>query len=249
LYTHQGKDSIRKAYQDEAVATKYVEKRFQEPLGALLHARQAGYLKSQLRALSRPQVLELAPGPARLTVEVASLVGTGVMVDTSAEMLAVARNRLPKSVLASWSFIHGDAFNLSLDRTFDLAYSFRLIRHFEDADRKRLYHEIGRLLKPRGLLIFDAVNKVVSEPLRLKNPDGHDHYDALLTPEGIRTELHESGFELVSLTPVQRFYPLLYQLQVLIAPRSKPLARTAMEVVDRCSFGAPLEWIVTCRRM
>jgi hypothetical protein len=35
--------------------------------------------------------------------------------------------------------------------------------------------------------------------------------------------------------------------QVYVAPRSRALARGAMELLDRLG-GPPLEWIVTCRR-
>ena len=95
--------------------------------------------------------------------------------------------------------------------------------------------------------MFDAVNELVSAPHRRRHPEGHQHYDALLRPDTLRQELEDGGFEVASLKGVQRRYGLLYQLQVLAAPRSAALARIAMEAVDRTG-GEPLEWIVTCRR-
>ena len=40
-----GRTAIRDAYRDETVARRYVDERFREPLGAMLHQRQARALK------------------------------------------------------------------------------------------------------------------------------------------------------------------------------------------------------------
>ena len=72
--------------------------------------------------------------------------------------------------------------------------------------------------------------------------------DALMRPDVLEMELAESGLELVSLEGVQRRYPALARIQTLVAPRSRQMARLAIELVDRFGGGAPLEWIVTCRR-
>ena len=116
------------------------------------------------------------------------------------------------------------------------------------SDRLRLYQAIAGLLVPGGVLVFDAVNQVESEPLRRASPDAYQHYDGLVTPDSLADELREGGLRLDSLVDVQRRYPILARLQVLVAPRSRVLARGAMELVDRFSGGRPLEWIVTCRR-
>ena len=65
-----GVDGIRAAYQDAGVARRYVEERFRTPLGALLHDRQSQVLRSVIAAHAAPDVLEIAPGPARLTTSV-----------------------------------------------------------------------------------------------------------------------------------------------------------------------------------
>jgi hypothetical protein len=51
----------------------------------------------------------------------------------------------------------------------------------------------------------------------------------------------------VSLCGVQHHYPALMRIQTMVAPRSRPLARLMMRLVDRLG-GEPLEWVVTCRR-
>ena len=240
--------ALRDAYRDERVAARYIENRFREPLGALLHARQARVLRAIVHEARPREVLEVAPGPARLTVEVARVLDRpGTVIDASPAMLAEARRRLDAAG-ATWRSVAGDAFALPVHGPFDLVYSFRLIRHFERPERLRLYREMARVLRPGGLFVFDAVNADVSGPIRAAAAPGeYEHFDALLRLPELETELGEAGFGIASLTGVQHHYRTLSRAQILIAPRSRPLARAVMEVVDRLG-GAPLEWIVTCRR-
>lgn len=244
----EGIAALREAYRDDQVAARYIENRFREPLGAMLHARQAQALCRLVRDVRPRDVLEIAPGPARLTVDVGRVLRRpGTAVDASAAMLAQARQRLRTAGVA-WRCVNGDAFSLPFGCEFDLAYSFRLVRHFERPERVRLYREIARVLRPRGLFVFDAVNADVSAPLRgAAAPGEYEHYDALLTQPELEAELRDSGLHVQSLEGVQRRYRALSRAQVLIAPRSRPLARAAMEIIDRLG-GPPLEWIVTCRR-
>ena len=46
----KGHDAIRQAYRDETVAREYVDTRFREPLGALLHARQVAAVRRLIGA-------------------------------------------------------------------------------------------------------------------------------------------------------------------------------------------------------
>jgi hypothetical protein len=164
-------------------------------------------------------------------------------------MLREARRRLQKRRLAARaSLVQADAFRLPLASRFDLVYTFRLIRHFERADRVQLYRAISELLERGGWLVFDAVNETVSAPLRANAASGeYRHYDALLRPEQLKEELCEGGFDLTSLAGVQHRFAALMKCQVYLAPHAPPLARAAMEVIDRLG-GEPLEWIVVCRR-
>jgi SAM-dependent methyltransferase len=247
--TIQGREGIRDAYRDEQVARQYVQSRFREPLGALLHRRQVEHLGDVMRRVRPAAVLEIAPGPARVTVDIAAVLpNPAVLVDASAQMLAEARSSLRAAGHGRWHrLVQADAFALPLAQCFDLVYTFRLIRHFDDRDRQRLYRQIARVLRPGGVLVFDAVNAEVAEDVRAKS-DGCHHYDALLTAAQLSRELEEAGFRSITLTGVQHHYPLLYRLQVLIAPRSRRLAAAGMRLVDRFPAGAPLEWIVTCER-
>ena len=245
-----GVKDIRDAYRDETVARTYVDVRFREPLGALQHSRQVRAIGRVMRTRQPRRTLEIAPGPGRLTVEVSRfLTGPGVIVEASAAMLAEARRSLASVPGGRWSCIAGDAFQLPLQGTFDFVYVFRLIRHFYAAERAALYEQIRQVLNPGGLFMFDAVNEAVSAPVRAQaEPGEFQHFDALSRPDALSEELRSAGFGIVDLEGVQHRYPTLSRIQTLVAPRSRILARLAMECIDR-SGGQPLEWIVTCRRL
>src|SRR6187455_336592 len=68
----RGRDEIRDAYRDDDVAEAYIAERFEHPLGAMLHARQLASLAGSIEAHRPGRVLEVAPGPARLTRDVAA---------------------------------------------------------------------------------------------------------------------------------------------------------------------------------
>jgi SAM-dependent methyltransferase len=245
-----GRTAFQRAYQDEDVAREYISRRFASPLGAQLHSKQARVLRRLIVRQRIQRAVEIAPGPARLTVEVTPLLKQLTLLDVSAEMLQESRDRLDqRGMLDRVALIQADAFRMPLRDRFQLAYTFRLVRHFDRCDRVRLYQQFATILAPGGWLVFDAVNERVSTPLR-KNaaPGEYEHFDALLRPSAVREELAECGFDLVSLIGVQRRYSALKRCQVYLAPRSPILARAAMEVIDRFG-GEPLEWIVISRRV
>jgi ubiquinone/menaquinone biosynthesis C-methylase UbiE len=244
-----GRDELQQAYQDDRVAREYVDRRFVAPLGALLHAGQRRAIRDVIRAHAIREAIEIAPGPARLTVDISPLLERVTLIDASVQMLGEARRRLiARGTAARVRFVQADAFRLPIRTQVDLVYTFRLIRHFDRDDRLKLYRQIAGVLGPRAWLIFDAVNEVVSAPFRQRAAPGEfQHYDALLRPDELRDELRESGFEVQALVGLQRRYSMLLKCQVYVAPRSARLARAAMEVIDRLG-GQPLEWVVVCRR-
>ena len=243
----EGIDQIRDAYREERVATNYIRERFTQPLGALLHDRQVAALKRILTSEAPARVLEVAPGPARLTADLsACLPGFGAVLDASAQMLGEARKRLGS--MTPWRAVQGDAFRLPFDQQFDLLYSFRLVRHFDQAERSALYEQFSRVLRPGGLLVFDAVNENVSRPLREQSPAEYRHFDAMFELDVLKQELESHGFTPVRLEGVQHRFPLLQKIQVLVAPRNQRVARWLLELCDRLPGGRPLEWIVVCRK-
>jgi ubiquinone/menaquinone biosynthesis C-methylase UbiE len=242
-----GQNELKRAYQDERVAREYVANRFLSPLGALLHDRQVAVLRRLIHRERIRCAVEIAPGPARLTVDVKDLIRALTIVDSSAEMLAEGRRRLAeRHLLDGVTFTRGDAFHLTLERTAEMLYSFRLIRHFDRADRVRLYREFVKVVVPKGWVVFDVVNREVSAPIRAANPDEYRHFDALLDADELRAELEEAGIDLHSLHGVQRRFELQHRIQIYLAPRTPRMARACMEVIERLG-GPPMEWIAVCR--
>src|SRR5689334_4759118 len=106
----KGQEEVRSAYQDERVARAYVSTRFTSPLGAMLHARQVRVLRRLIRDYSIREAVEIAPGPARLTIDIAPLLDRVTLVDSSEEMLNEAALRLGERGLSGRTrLVQGDA--------------------------------------------------------------------------------------------------------------------------------------------
>lgn len=209
-------EELRAYYRERAVVDRYLERRTAQPLNGWLHRCQVRFLNDALRAAAPRRVLEIAPGPARLTAEV-DFSGPLVAVDASAEMLAVARARLRERGSSS-CLVRGDAFRLPFpDAAFDFAYTLKFVRHFQPEDRRRLYAEIRRVLAPGGLFVLDAQNRRVSLPHRLKKGlHAYRVHDALYdSEEELGAELEQARFRLVRSSGILRQYPLQRRLNRL----------------------------------
>lgn len=234
---------IQSSYHGERVAREYVARRFESELARLLHERQVAAVNRLLRDTRPERVLEIAPGPGRLTRDIAPI-GKLTCLEFNEGM--IAEGRVVCGDRAFW--VQGDAFELPFQKEFDLAYSFRFIRHFQRDDRFRLYEQIRRVLKPGGRLICDAVNEQVSGQLRENSPQDYPIYDKLYRNEAdLRQELEQAGFDVILLEPVQCWYSLQYKAQVLLGPRSAWACRLAIRTLENLRRGAALEWIVTAR--
>ncbi len=237
-------EDIANAYEGRAVAARYVGTRFDSELNRLLHERQVRAVLDSATVGKAKKALEIAPGPGRITRDV-RLAGELVCLELNEGMIDEGRKACDDSV---W-WVQGSGFDLPFGEEFDLLYSFRFIRHFHLEDRRRLYAQIHRVLKPQGLLVFDAVNRRVSGPLREADPGAYPIYDKLYgDTKEVTEELEDAGFVDVQLKPVQRWYGSQYRAQILLGPRSRFLCRLAIRALERMRQGPALEWIVTCRR-
>lgn len=235
---------IQSSYRGTQTAAGYVQQRFTNELGRLLHVRQLAAVNEVMRRRRPVMTLEVAPGPARLTRGVLPA-GTLVALEFNEGMIAEAKTACRGSV----EWVQGNAFALPFGTEFDFVYTFRFVRHFHRDDRLRLYSEIRRILRPGGLLMLDAVNAQVSAPLRQASPDDYPIYDMLYRDaDELGSELEEAGFFVEALQPVQRWFSLQYRAQVLLGPRSRLLCRAAIRGLERLRRGPALEWIVTCAR-
>jgi SAM-dependent methyltransferase len=235
---------IQRAYGGEWTAARYVRDRFTRPLYRLLHEKQVRAVQRVIDRARPQSALEIAPGPGRITRDVRP---TGRLVCLEYNEGMIAEGRAACGGRAQW--VRGNAFELPFAAgEFELAYTFRFVRHFHLADRRRLYEGIRRVLKPDGHFVMDAVNARVSGPLRRHRPEDYTVHDELYSPESLRAELADEGFEVIRLEPVQKCFGWQHRSQVLLGPRVDWLNRLVIRGLERLPFRDGLEWIVTCRR-
>jgi SAM-dependent methyltransferase len=247
--------SVGAIYKEKAVAGSYLEKRLQFSWQRLLHEKQVGALNRTIDA-HHPSILELAPGPARLSVLLEG-VKRGVMVENSEEMIEIARRRLAERGLeAAWKVIRGNAFEL--DRifptdTFDFAYTFRFIRHFREAERMRLYELLRGRLSAGGLLMFDVVNaptrNAIETRIKTRSPEEIAIYDVSYTAEEFVGEMKNNGFRVVSMEPVIARFVLQSWISYKLDDVVPGLASGAVRLLEKIPAQHPLEWVAVCQRM
>lgn len=239
-------EELQAFYQDRDVVDSYLRRRTAQPLNGVLHRGQVGFL-NRIVAERRPRrVLEIAPGPARLTAELA-FAGTGLAVDASPQMLAVARDRL-RGRPGTWLTARGDAFRLPVgDQRVDLVYTTKFVRHFQRADRTRLYAEIRRVLRPGGAFVMDAQNRAVSQPHReRKGLEKYPIYDVLYDLPELVDELEAERFRVARVDGLVRHFGIQSRLNRLRHLKLTALARVLVQAVELLPSAAPSTWMVCC---
>ncbi|GAB6162465.1 hypothetical protein JCM12298_16240 [Desulfothermus naphthae] len=241
------KKNIKKYYQNEICAQKYVKERFTFPLGKILHEKQVSVINRYILLTSSKKILELACGPGRITqdVEVPANVKC-VAVDASDEMLKIAKEKLQGK--KHWILRKEDIFLMELGERFDLIYSFRFVRHFRKRDRIKIYETVKKHLLDKGIFIFDVVNKEISLPLRLREGlDRYPVYDKLYTREEFLKEMAKVGFWVKELIPVYPYYNLLLKIQIYLGPRFDKLTYSLLRFIENNFTKKNLEWIAVCQ--
>jgi ubiquinone/menaquinone biosynthesis C-methylase UbiE len=246
--TRENPDEIASYYRDNAVVDAYVHKRTAQPLNGTLHAAQIRMLRRLLAQRRGATVLELAPGPARLTAELPLSSGRGLAVEFSEGMLAAAGQRMRNT--PGWTFVRGDGFSLPVrDAAIDFAFTLRFIRRFQPGERDRIYLELHRVLKPGGTLVIDAQNRAVSLPHRRERGlDSYPVFDQLYTPDELRTELENAGFRLLELDGMIRHATLQRRLNRLRHRGLGGVARLLIGALEYAPLGNPSTWMVVCEK-
>lgn len=240
------KAKIKKYYQKKDVAENYISERFVQPIYSFEHDMQVQVINQIISKYGLNRILELAPGPARLTKEIKS---GGVAVEYSEDMIEVAKRNM-KSSKYDWKFIHGDAFKLRMKKSsFDLVFTFRFIRHFTEPQRERLYAGIRKVLKPGGFLIFEALNRKKHSLIRkIVGKDKYFIYDSLYELGEITAELESNGFEVVEAKPVINHFFTQYAVSRLSsAAGSKDLGKKIITIIENFR-GNPFGWVMICRK-
>jgi ubiquinone/menaquinone biosynthesis C-methylase UbiE len=235
---------LKTYYQDRRVVSEYIRRRTAQPLNGMLHARQVRFLNQVIARRAPRTVLEVAPGPARLTAELIP-VPLGLGADFSPGMLQSARERV-RAAGRSWHFLRADAFSLPFaDARFDLIFSLRFVRHFTEPERTKLYAELRRILRPGGALVIDAQNRTVRTADHVSR---HAVYDELYTREGLDAELRQCGFQLRELHGIINHHGLQRAINRLRTIGLGSAARLLIETLERLPSRQPSTWMVLCER-
>ncbi len=241
-------DALQRYYQDRGVVAAYMARRTTQPLNGVLHRRQVQFLNRVLAERSPQTVLEVACGPGRLTAAMRG-VGFGVAVDASPAMLETAQQRMNGGP-ARWSFLRTDAFVLPFRQgSFDVVYTLRFIRHFQPEDRQRLYKEIQRVLRRRGVFVVDALNREVSLPYRVKRGvDSYHIYDVLYQRREIEAELQDAGFRVLETEGILKHSAVQRPLNRLRRLRLGRLATGLITLLEHFPSRQPATWMLACER-
>jgi ubiquinone/menaquinone biosynthesis C-methylase UbiE len=237
-------EDLRAYYRKHDVVAQYLRRRTAQPLNGYLHMAQVRFLNDVIRQRAPRRVLEIAPGPARLTAEL-DFAGRGVAIDTSPAMLAAARERLRERG-RDWTVMRADAFALPFPAArFDFVYTLKFIRHFGIEDRKRLYAEIRRVLAPGGAFILDAQNRAVSLPHRQrKGLQRYPIYDVLYNLAELRAEIEAAGFRICRIEGLLCHFPLQTRLNRLRRVGLGKAARLLIALLDHVPGRNPSTWML-----
>ena len=236
------KAELQRFYDDPEVVATYLRRKAL-PLGAVLHARQVAFLKQVIARLRPARLLEVAPGPARLSAELRP-VPLAVGLEFSPRMLAEARRRSREHGVPEWRFVRGDGFALPFrTATFDFAFSVRFVRRFEPGPRRQLYAELRRVLKPGAHLVLDAQNRLVAGPHRERR-SGYPVYDELWRRDELVAELEGAGFAVRHLEGIIRRFTWQWHLQRLRRFRLGAPARLLIRALEWTPDGNPSTWMV-----
>ena len=252
-HSAQDEQNVAALYRDVEVAETYIRKRFSHAWSRLLHRKQVAEVNQVIRVYRPESVLEVAPGPARITTELEG-VRRGVMLEYSEAMLALAQWRLAAAGLNDvWELRHGDAFDLDrLQCQFDFVYTFRFIRHFQQSDRVRLYHGIAACLPRQGLFMLDVVNQTVRQKLDAKRPSKApgelDVYDETYSPEMFCREVEAQGFEVLRLVSVVTHFALQSWISYRLDHRLPMVSDLLVRILEKVPSTQPLEWIALCQK-
>ena len=239
------KTGLQEFYDDPRVVDTYLQRKAQ-PLGAVLHARQVAFLNRVIGQLRPGRLLEVAPGPARLSAELRP-VPLAVGMDFSPRMLAEARRRTRTEHGPGWRFVRGDGFALPFrTATFDFAFSVRFVRRFEPAPRQRLYAELRRVLKPGAHLVLDAQNRLVAGPHREGRQD-YPVYDELWRRDELVAELEGAGFAVEHLEGIMRRFAWQWRLHRLRRFRLGGPARLLIRALEWTPDRNPSTWMALAR--
>ncbi len=244
------REKVREYYRNNEVVHNYTATRFTTPLAQVQHRKQVKVVNETIKKYFLDTALELAPGPLRVTTDIMGL-KRGCAMDYSENMLKSAAQLLKNhETKAPWSLQRGDAFCLPYkSATFDLIYSFRFIRHFQDTDREKLFAEAWRVLKRDGFLIFDVPNFFTETKIRRKlDPAQLAVYDKLWYRREIINEMKENRFTTLTLSNNINHFDVQVYISRFHKLKLGALARKLIDRIDQYPSEHPYEWVILCQK-
>ncbi|MCW3999615.1 MAG: methyltransferase domain-containing protein [Candidatus Bathyarchaeota archaeon] len=161
----------------------------------------------KLKLCGDERLLDIGCGDGKITAELAGCLphGSAVGIDSSAQMINLAKTSFPGQQHPNLSFQLMDARSLSFSEEFDLAFSNAALHWI--VDQKAVLAGVHRALKPRGRLLFQmagrgnakAVLDILDE-LRVMEPwrsyfEGFAFPYAFLDAEEYRALLVDAGLD------------------------------------------------------
>jgi len=235
---------IESYYKKQDVAEEYIDERFKNSLNWVEHKRQAFFLNSIIKRYKPKLILELAPGPARLTAELVPCKGIGI--DSSSNMVKIARKRTKNK---NWQFKVGNAFCLEYKHKFDMVFAFRFFLHFKKNERKKLYKQVHNALKNKGIVVFEVMNiKKIKLIRELVGQKKYFVYDELYTKEQFTKEMNDNGFDVLEMHPVlNHFWTQAFISKIFSILKLNNLAKKIILFFEYKSKN-PYEWVALCQK-
>lgn len=151
------------------------------------------------------RALDLGCGGGLLAEEFAAMGFDVTGIDPSGESLAIAQAHAAKNGLRiDYQRGYGDALPFA-NETFEVAYCCDVLEHLPDWDSA--IGELGRVLKPNGIFLFDTINRTVFSKVvainllqewpytRVLPPNMHV-WRMFITPSELRASLERHGLHL-----------------------------------------------------
>ena len=157
------------------------------------------------------RVLELGCGVGRIGRDLASKIAHWEGSEISANMLKVARERLATYENVGLTELMRTSFKPLADASFDKAYCVAVFIHMDKEDFYLYLEDLARVLKPGGLLYFDAWNvtsrvgwrRFAAELAQYRDQDPTQRKDIarnqFTSPDEVRIFLDQAGFETLAM--------------------------------------------------
>ena len=117
----------------------------------------------RLKPLDKEKILEIGPGNAMLTIEIAKRIpnGTITAIEISPEMLEQAKSNIEKSGIENINLINMDSIDINYENEFDAVFSNSAIHWVKNLEL--MYELLYLSLKPTGRLAIQTGLKVEGE--------------------------------------------------------------------------------------